>query len=63
MRFKKPKIIGELKIERMMAGNLAVKNNIKNGPNKIIITCNSYDHVEEIIERIKKAKFGETLHL
>lgn len=45
-----------------MAGNLAVMNDIKNSPNKIIVQCRSWDHGEEIIERIKEAKFGDTLH-
>ena len=36
---RRPKIIGTLKIEKMMAGNWAVKNDIKNPPNKIIIPC------------------------
>lgn len=37
MEFKVPKIVGELKIQKMMAGNYAVVNGIKNAPNKIII--------------------------
>ena len=44
MKFIRPKIIGTLKIEIMMAGNLAVKNDIKNAPNKIIIECRSKEH-------------------
>jgi len=62
MRFKRPKIIGTMKIRRMMAGNLAVMNDIKNAPNKIIVQCDSWEHGEEIIERIKNAKFGDILH-
>lgn len=46
----------------MMAGNLAVINDIKNAPNKIIIQCTSYEHGEEIIKRIKESKIGEKLH-
>lgn len=63
MRFKRPKIIGTMKVQKMMAGNLAVMNDIKNAPNKIIVQCDSWEHGEEIIERIKDAKFGDILHL
>lgn len=62
MRFVRPKIIGTLKVKKMMAGNLAVINDIKNAPNKIIVQCDSIKHGEEIIEMIKNAKFGEVLH-
>ena len=62
MRFKRPKIIGTMKVQKMMAGNLAVMNDIKNAPNKIIVQCDSWEHGEEIIERIKDAKFGDILH-
>ena len=61
MSFKRPKIIGTMKIQRMMAGNLAVMNDIKNCPN-IIVQCDIWEHGEEIIERIKNAKFGDILH-
>ena len=63
MRFKRPKIIGTLKVQRMMAGNLAVKNDIKNAPNKIIVQCDSWEHGEKIIEEIKGAKFGDVMHI
>jgi hypothetical protein len=62
MRFVRPKIIGTLKVCKMMAGNLAVMNDIKNAPNKIIIQCDSKQHGEEIINQIKEAKFGDILH-
>jgi len=62
MRFKRPKIIGTLKVHRMMAGNLAVMNDIKNAPNKIIVQCDSWEHGEEIIEEIKNGKFGDVIH-
>jgi hypothetical protein len=62
MKLVRPKIIGTLKIEVMMAGNLAVINDIKNAPNKIIVQCRSYEHGQEIIERIKESKEGEILH-
>jgi hypothetical protein len=62
MRFIRPKIIGTLKIQRMMAGNLAVMNDIKNSPNKIIIVCDSISDGEEIIRKIKEAKYGDVLH-
>jgi hypothetical protein len=63
MRLIRPKIIGTLRIRLMMAGNLAVINDIKNAPNKIIIPCNSEAHGYEIIEKLKNAKPGEILHL
>jgi hypothetical protein len=63
MKFVRPKIIGTLRIQKMMAGNLAVMNDIKNAPNKIIVQCESIEHGEEIIQRIKDAKFGDVLHL
>ncbi len=62
MRFIRPKIIGTLKIQKMMAGNWAVINDIKNAPNKIIIPCSTIENGEEIINEIKKAKFNDVLH-
>ena len=62
MHIIRPKIIGTLKIQEMMAGNLAVMNDIKNPPNKIIVPCHSFTHGEEIIEKIKAAQPGETIH-
>ncbi|WP_089354564.1 hypothetical protein [Flavobacterium sp. ov086] len=62
MKITRPKIIGTLKIQVMMAGNLAVVNDIKNAPNKIIVQCDSYEHGQEIIEKIKTSKQGEILH-
>jgi len=62
MRFIRPKIVGTLKVQKMMAGNLAVINDIKNAPNKIMVQCDSIKHGEEIIERIQAAKFGDVLH-
>lgn len=61
MRFVRPKIIGTMKIQVMMAGNLAVINDIKNSPNKIIITCNSIEHGGKIIDQIKKGKYEEVM--
>lgn len=63
MRFVRPKLIGTLIIKRMMAGNLAVINDIKNPPNKIRIPCDSMNHGEEIIEKIKSAAHGDVIHL
>jgi len=40
----------------MMSETLAVINDIKNPPNKIIIPCSSIEDGEEIIEKIKKQK-------
>ena len=62
MRFIRPKIIGTLKVQEMMSGTLAVINDIKNAPNKIIIPCRSKVHGEEIIEQIKRAKHGDELY-
>ena len=61
MRLIRPKIIGTLKIQRMMSANLAVINDIKNPPNKIIIPCSSIEDGEEIIKKIKNTKAGETI--
>ena len=63
MKLIRPKIIGTLKIHKMMAGNLAVMNDIKNAPNKIIIPCKSREEGEKIIEKIKNSKPGELLYL
>jgi hypothetical protein len=57
----RPRIIGTLTIQKMMAGNLAVINDIKNAPNKIIILCRSKEHGEEIIAMIKESKPGELI--
>ncbi|WP_143569683.1 hypothetical protein [Tenacibaculum agarivorans] len=62
MRFKRPKIIGTLRVNMMLSGDYAVINDIKNAPNKIIIPCNTIKEGENIIEEIKKAKFGDILH-
>jgi hypothetical protein len=63
MKLIRPKIIGSLKIEKMMAGNLAVLNDIKNSPNKIVIPCRSVEHGEEIISKIKESRPGEVIYL
>jgi len=62
MKIIRSKIIGTLRIRVMMAGNLAVVNDIRNAPNKIIIPCRSEADGYEIIERLKHSKPGETLH-
>lgn len=62
MKFIRPKIIGTLSIKTMMAGNIAVINDIKSTPNKIVIPCRSKEHGEEIIATIKEAKEGELLY-
>jgi len=46
----------------MMNGGLAVINDIKSTPNKIIIPCNSIDDGFTIIEKIKKSKPGEIIY-
>ncbi|WP_090386528.1 hypothetical protein [Dyadobacter sp. SG02] len=62
MKLIRPKIIGTLIVREMMAGNLAVVNDIKNAPNKIIIPCRSAADGYEIIEQLKCSKPGEILH-
>ena len=62
MRVVRPKILGTLKVQLMMAGNYAVVNDIKNAPNKLIIPCNSYEHGLEIIARLKNCKVGEVIY-
>lgn len=61
MRFIRPKIIGTLKIKKMMAGNWAVTNGIKNPPNKILIPCKTKEEGNDIIKKIINAKTGEEL--
>ncbi len=63
MQFIRPKIIGTLKIERMMSNSLAVINDIKNSPNKIIIPCRSKAHGQEIIEKITLAAPGDLIYI
>jgi len=63
MKFTRPKIIGTLKVTEMMSGTLAVINDIKNAPNKILIPCRSESHGLEIIESIKTAKPEERMFL
>ena len=62
MRFVRPKIIGTLKIQNMMAGNLSVINDIKNAPNKIRIICESIEHREEIIKILKESKPNDVFY-
>lgn len=62
MRFTRPKIIGTLKVNVMMSGGMAVINDIKNPPNKIIIQCDSEEQGEEIIQKLKNAKIGEVIN-
>jgi hypothetical protein len=45
----------------MMAGNLAVMNDIKNAPNKLIVTVHSFEHGEELIAKLKDARAGEII--
>jgi hypothetical protein len=63
MKFIRPKVLGELRIQTMMAGNLAVVNGIKNSTNKIVIPCRTKEEGEEIIAQIKNANIGELLFL
>lgn len=62
MRFVRPKIIGTLKVQKMMAGNLCVINDIKNAPNKIRISCGSAEQGEAIIKTIRAARPGDVFH-
>jgi len=61
MQITRPKILGTLKINRMMAGNLAVMNDIKNAPNKLIVTVHSFEHGEELIAKLKAARPGDVI--
>mgnify|MGYP005751813663 CR=1 FL=1 len=63
MKLVRPKILGTLTIQKMMAGNLAVVNDIKNAPNKIIIPCRSKEHGDELIDKLKNAKPGDIIYL
>ncbi len=62
MQLIRPKIIGTLTIQKMIRG-IAVMNDIKNPPNKIIIPCRSKEHGEEIIKKIKESQPGELIYL
>ncbi|WP_026705064.1 hypothetical protein [Flavobacterium soli] len=62
MRVIRPKILGTLKVQIMMAGNFAVLNDIKNAPNKLIIPCDSQEHGLSIIEKLKRCKVGEEFY-
>ena len=55
-QFKRPKIIGELKIIYNKAGGYSVHNNVKQGKNKVMLTCRNELHGQEIIEKLKNAK-------
>jgi hypothetical protein len=61
MQITRPKILGTLKICRMMADNLAVRNDIKNAPNKLIVTINSIEDGEELIAKLKAAHPGDKI--
>jgi translation elongation factor EF-1alpha len=61
MQSTRPKILGTLKISRMMAGNLAVMNDIKNAPNKLTVTVNSMEHGEELIAKLQAASPGDII--
>jgi hypothetical protein len=61
MQITRPKILGMLKICRMMAGNLAVRNDIKNAPNKLIVTVNSIENGEELIAKLKASHPGDKI--
>lgn len=63
MRFKVPKIIGNLEISIMRSGTYAVINDIRNPPNKIIVPCTTVEHGNEIISKITKAKPGDLIWL
>jgi hypothetical protein len=61
MQIKRPKILGTLKTCYMMAGNWAVCNDIKNAPNKLIVTVTSIEHGEELIAKLKAARPGDVI--
>ncbi|MBL4661002.1 MAG: hypothetical protein JKY19_11655 [Alcanivoracaceae bacterium] len=55
-KYRRPKIIGELKIICNMAGGLSIHNGLKQGKNKIMLSCRSEAHCLELIEKLKSAK-------
>ena len=59
----RPKILGTLSIQTMMAGNYAVVNDIKNSTNRICIPCRSIEHGEEIIKKLMETKAGEMIYM
>ena len=61
MQITRPKIPGTLKVCRMMAGNLAVMNDIKSSPDKLIVTVNSIECGEKLIAKLKAAHVGEII--
>lgn len=61
-QLKRPKIIGELKIIYNRAGGLSVHNGIKQGSNKVMLSCRSEEHCLELIEKLKTAKPFEVIH-
>lgn len=63
MKLIRPKIIGHLKIQKMMAGNWAVINDITNSTNRICIPCKTKKEGEEIIEKLQSSKFGDEIFI
>ena len=61
-QYKRPKIIGELKIIYNKAGGLSVHNGVKQGKNKIMLPCRSDEHGQEIIEKLNNAKPNEVIY-
>lgn len=55
-QYKRPKIIGELKIIYNKAGGFSVHNGVKQGQNKVMLSCRSEAHCLELIEKLKTAK-------
>lgn len=58
----RPKILGDLKIVKAIAGNVLVDNGIKSPPNKIRVPCESREEAVELIERLKNAKVGDVIY-
>jgi hypothetical protein len=61
-KYKRPNIIGELKIIYNKAGGYSVYNGIKQGSNKIMLSCRSEEHCLKLIDKIKAAKPFEIIH-
>ncbi len=55
-QFKRPKILGELKIIYNKAGGLSVHNGIKQGENKMMLSCRSEGHCQKVIKKLKQVK-------
>ncbi len=61
-KFKRPKVIGELKVIRNKAGSLSIWNGIKKGGNKIMIPCRDETHAKEVIQKLLESEPNDTIY-